>query len=150
MRARTSGLSISVHFCICFGLIFVVASMLVIAVVNREMRNKVLSDARERTNILLERNLATHHYFSRDLKPKLFDKIGDVESKDYFEPTWMSSTYAIRQIDKYFDSLGEYDDYYYKECAVNARFPQNEADDYERAFLIMAHYLIVRVRDGCL
>ncbi|MHC4566261.1 MAG: PAS domain S-box protein [Planctomycetota bacterium] len=135
MEKKTSGLSISAYFSICIGLTFVVASTLIVAVVNREMRNEALSDARERTNMLLERNLATHQYFTQEMKPKIFEKIGQFESEDYFEPTWMSSTYAIRQIDKYFDSLGGYDDYYYKECAVNARSPQNEADDYERAFI---------------
>jgi signal transduction histidine kinase/CheY-like chemotaxis protein len=99
------------------------------------MRNEALSSAEEKANILLERNLATHHYFSSDLKPKIFDKISKYESKDYFEPAWMSSTYAIRQIDKYFNSFDDNGEYYYKECAINARSPQNEADDYERAFI---------------
>ncbi|MHC4170345.1 MAG: hypothetical protein ACYSWQ_25670, partial [Planctomycetota bacterium] len=60
MEKKTSGLSISAYFSICIGLTFVVASTLIVAVVNREMRNEALSDARERTNMLLERNLATH------------------------------------------------------------------------------------------
>ena len=135
MKKKTSGLSISVCFGIFFVLIFILVSILVITLVNREMRNEALSDAREKTRILLERNLATHHYFSQELKPKLFDTIAGSKSKDYFDPTWMSSTYAIRQIDKYFNSLDKNGDYYYKECAVNARSPQNEADDYERAFI---------------
>ena len=135
MKRKTSGLSISVYFSICFGLIFLVASILVIVIVNFQMRKEALSDAEDRTNLLLERNLATHHYFSQELKPKLFDTIAGNESEDYFEPTWMSSTYAIRQIDKYFEASGEYNDYYYKECAIDARSPENEADDYERAFI---------------
>lgn len=40
MKTKASGLSISVYFGICFGLIFIVASIFVIAIVNREMRNK--------------------------------------------------------------------------------------------------------------
>ncbi|KKL80104.1 hypothetical protein LCGC14_2008100, partial [marine sediment metagenome] len=127
--------SISVYFSIYFALTFIVASIVIVAIVNRSMRNEALSDAREKANVILERNLATHHYFSQELKPKLFDTFAGSQSPDYFEPTWMSSTYAIRQIDKYFNSNSEYSNYYYKECAVNARSPQNEADDYERAFI---------------
>ncbi|MBW8036482.1 MAG: PAS domain S-box protein, partial [Planctomycetes bacterium] len=133
--AKRSRLSMSAYFSICFALTFIVASIFVIVIVNQSMRNEALSDAREKTNIVLERNLATHHYFSQELKPKLFDTIASSQSPDYFEPIWMSSTYAIRQIDKYFNSNEEYSDYYYKECAVNARSPQNEADDYESAFI---------------
>ncbi len=84
--------------------------------------------------MLLDHNLAIHTYFSKDLKPKLFEKLGPITSKDYFEPAWMSSTYAIRQMDKYFRHFNPHA-YYYKECAINARSPENEADNYERAFL---------------
>jgi PAS domain S-box-containing protein len=46
----------------------------------------------------------------------------------------MSSTYAVREIQEYFQSLSP-TDYYYKECAINARSPENEADAYESAFI---------------
>ena len=46
----------------------------------------------------------------------------------------MSSTYAVREIDKEFQRLTDAN-YYYKECAINARSPANEADDYERSFM---------------
>ncbi len=46
----------------------------------------------------------------------------------------MSSTYAIRQIEHYFRELNSFD-YYYKECAINARSPENEADRLEKRFL---------------
>jgi hypothetical protein len=94
-----------------------------------------LEEARVRARIILDRNLATHTYFSHDLKPGLFALTDPYRPKDYFDPTWMSSTYAVREIDKYFKTLGTRD-YYYKECAINARSPENEADDYERAFIL--------------
>ena len=46
----------------------------------------------------------------------------------------MSSTYAVREIDTNFKSINN-DKYYYKECAINARNPKNEADDFEKAFI---------------
>ena len=73
MGRKKTNLSMSVYFGICFGLAFAVASILIVAVVNREMRKEALVDAREKTKILLDRNLATHRYFSTDLKPKIFE-----------------------------------------------------------------------------
>jgi len=46
----------------------------------------------------------------------------------------MSSTYAVREMNKYFLEASP-TEYYYKECAINARSPENEADEHERLFL---------------
>ena len=73
-------------------------------------------------------------YFNNELKPRLFESTKSLESPEHFEPVWMSSTYAVRHIDRYRQSPDE-TNYYYKECAINARSPDNEADDIERAFL---------------
>ena len=66
----------------------------------------------------------------------------------------MSSTYAIREIDKYYRAL-ESSDYYYKECAINARSPENEADAYEKSFIEemntnsgLLNRSVVRLLDG--
>ncbi len=98
------------------------------------MRSQALVEAEAKARILLDRNLATHTYFSHDMKPNLFEWTEPFRSDDYFDPTWMSSTYAVRHIDQYFKSLSDAD-YYYKEAAINARSPENEADAYERTFL---------------
>ena len=47
----------------------------------------------------------------------------------------MSSTFVVRTLihDNRFP-LND-GDYYYKECAINALFPEIEADAYEKAFL---------------
>ncbi|MCI5222858.1 MAG: DUF3365 domain-containing protein [Candidatus Electrothrix sp. AR4] len=93
-----------------------------------------LLDAEAKSKILLDRNLATHHYFSKILKPRVFELLDKIQDENYFEPAWMSSTYAIRKIDSIFGSLNN-DNYYYKESAVNARSPENEADEFERSFI---------------
>ncbi len=126
--------STKTYLALALGLLFVVLSVLVVLLVNGAMRQLALDDAEDAARMLLDHNLAIHTYFSKDLKPKLFEKLGPITSKDYFEPAWMSSTYAVRQMDKYFRHFSP-DAYYYKECAVNARSPENEADSYERAFL---------------
>jgi hypothetical protein len=102
--------------------------------VNVQMRRQALAEAESKALILLDRNLATHTYFSHQLKPSVFKVIEGLVAPEYFEPAWMSSTYAVRSIDQYFQSLSP-EDYYYKECAINARDPENEADAYEKAFI---------------
>ncbi|MEW6235482.1 MAG: DUF3365 domain-containing protein [Candidatus Omnitrophota bacterium] len=114
--------------------VFLAAAVLVVILVNINMRRQALMEAEFKARLLLEHNLAIHSFFARDLKPKLFELSEPFRGEDYFEPVWMSSTYAIRIIKKYFDELTD-TDYYYKECAINARSPENEADEYEKSFL---------------
>lgn len=106
----------------------------VIYLVRHEMRDEALVFAREKSLILLDRNLATHSYFSNVLKPAVFEATKTTQNSDYFDPVWMSSTYVVREVDKIFRNLSS-EDYYYKECAINARHPENEADPFERDFL---------------
>ncbi len=102
--------------------------------VNTEMRQQALQEAESKSRILLDRNLATHTYFTHRLKPELFDWSEEFRDPEYFAPVWMSSTYAVRKMHSYFKELNQ-SDHYYKECAVNARSPENEADGYEQKFL---------------
>ncbi len=113
---------------------FVVVSVAVIAVIWVLLRDFALAVAENETRIILDRNLAIHTYFSHDLKPALFDLTEDFVDEDYFNPVWMSSTYAVRIIDDYYQQLSNLN-YSYKEAAIDARSPQNEANEYEKAFL---------------
>ncbi|HKJ39523.1 MAG TPA: diguanylate cyclase [Anaerolineales bacterium] len=113
---------------------FIVAAILLIIMVNEEQREQALLDAASKARVMLDRNLATHTYFTRQLKPNVMTLTEPFLSSDYFDPAWMSSTYAVREMDKYFKELSD-EDYYYKECAINARNPENEADVYESAFI---------------
>jgi hypothetical protein len=114
--------------------IFIIAAALTITVVNQQMRDEALEEAAVKSRLILDRNLATHTYFSQDMKPRLFAWSEPFRAPDYFEPTWMSSTHAVRAIDQYFQQLSP-TEYYYKECAINARSPQNEADGEESVFI---------------
>lgn len=102
--------------------------------INSLMKIYAREDAAEKAMIILDRNIATHTYFSHQLKPALFKVIKGKVDEKYFDPIWMSSTYAVREIDKYYQSLSK-SDYYYKEAAINARSPENEADAFEREFI---------------
>lgn len=117
-----------------YGISFVIAAVCVVITVNYQQRQQALLEAQEKARLILDRNLAIHSYFSKQLKPQIF-ALGDRFFPDgYFNPAWMSSTYAVREIDKYYKELSK-NDYYYKECAVNARSPENEADPLERSFI---------------
>ena len=123
--------SIGMLQCITMGIIYLITASAVILFVNVMMRREALQDAEIQAKMLLSHNLAIHAYHSDQLKPHLFAHIG---SDSFFDPVLMSSTYAVSQIDSVFRSItGE--DYYYKECSINARNPNNEADAVEKAFL---------------
>ncbi|MBN1451810.1 MAG: DUF3365 domain-containing protein [Anaerolineales bacterium] len=113
---------------------FLFTAVLAVIYVRSVMRQHALEEAESQTRIILDHNLATHTYFSHDLKPAVFELTDPYISPDYFDPTWMSSTYAVREIDRYYRTLSD-EDYYYKEAAINARNPQNEADAFEREFI---------------
>ena len=124
----------STRLLIAISLIITIAGVFSIFAINWRMKAYAREEAKEKAMISLDRNLATHTYFSQQLKPALFKKIEGNAEDNYFEPVWMSSTYAVREIDKYYHFLTKRD-YYYKEAAINARSPENEADAFERAFI---------------
>jgi len=116
------------------GIVFLIAAVIVVISANYNMRHQALIEAQSKARIILDRNLATHTYFSKIMKPKIFEWSEPFRAKEYFDPSWMSSTFAIREIEKYFKSFSP-SGYFFKDAALNARSPENEADGYERAFL---------------
>lgn len=128
-------IKLSTLYLIAVSILFLVAGVILVTLVNIGMRQQALDEAESKARIILDRNLATHTYFSHQLKPHVFALAGRPKSEVPFDPVWMSSTYAVREIDKYFQDLSTAD-YYYKECAINARSPENEADAFERDFIL--------------
>jgi two-component system, cell cycle sensor histidine kinase and response regulator CckA len=126
-------MKISNRILITTGVIYLVASIIIVGLVNYSMRKQALIEAESKALMLLNHNLAVHQYL-QELKPTLYSLSKSLHPADYFDPSWMSSTYAIRQINHYFRLL-EKAKYYYKECAINARTPENEADPHEKVFL---------------
>jgi diguanylate cyclase (GGDEF)-like protein/PAS domain S-box-containing protein len=133
MAGRFRNARLGMFLNICIGGFFVLAAVVVVVSVNYSMRQQALVEAQSKARIILDRNLATHTYFSRIMKPSIFAWSEPFRSKDYFDHTWMSSTYAIREIEKYFKALKP-SGYSFKDSAVDARSPENEADEYERVF----------------
>ncbi|WP_026841755.1 Tll0287-like domain-containing protein [Citrifermentans bremense] len=129
LRTTTRRMFVSLHVSL-----FLMVSAAIILTVNYQQRAQALVEAQEKARLILDRNLAIHSYFSNQLKPQLFHLTDKYRPKEYFDPVWMSSTYAVREIDLYNKAFSK-SDIYYKECAINARSPRNEADPVERAFL---------------
>ncbi|MCJ7685542.1 MAG: DUF3365 domain-containing protein, partial [Desulfobacteraceae bacterium] len=122
------------RFLIMMGVLFIAGGAVAVTLVNQQMRTQALFEAESKALAALEYYSAISTYFSQQLKPRLFELTDPTRSKDYFEPSWMSSTYAKREINKYRKSPVTAG-YYYKECAINARSPENEANNYEKEFL---------------
>ncbi|MDM8543611.1 hypothetical protein QUF90_21260 [Desulfococcaceae bacterium HSG9] len=112
-KIKHGDIRISTRIMAITSLIFALAAIVMICLVNYGMKQAALNNARLKARIILDQNLAIHTYFSRNLKPILL-KHNDVCMADgYFEPVWMSSTFAVCEINKYFRSSAT-DEYYYK------------------------------------
>ena len=131
-RIRSAGLGTFLN--VGMGIVFIIAAVIVVMSVNDSMHRQALIEAQSKARIILDRNLATHTYFSQIMKPSIFAWSEPFRTKEYFDHTWMSSSYAIREIEKYFKSITP-SKYSFKDAAIDARSPENEADEYERAFL---------------
>ncbi len=134
MVEKHRNISLGIFLNIGIGVVFLIAAVIAVVAVNQAMRRQAMVEAESKARIILDRNFATHTYFSQVMKPRLFEWAKPILTKDYFDPTWMSSTYAIREIEKYFKSFNPAG-YYFRDVAINARSPENEADAFERAFL---------------
>lgn len=114
---------------------FLTLSVVFLLIMNFIQKSDALEYAKEKADIILDKNLSVHAYFNKDLKPSLFDDLKDsIAAKNYFNPAWMSSTYAIIELDKYFNQKNTFG-YYYKDAAINARSIRNEADEFELEYL---------------
>jgi len=131
-KHRNMSLGISLNLGI--GVVFIIAGVITVMAVNQAMRRQAVMEAEAKARIILDRNFATHTYFSQIMKPSIFKWAEPILTKEYFDPTWMSSTYAIREIEKYFKKFNP-SGYYFRDVAIHARSPENEADAYEKTFL---------------
>jgi hypothetical protein len=116
------------------AIVFIPITISVLYIVQSYERIEALEVAQSSADRMIERNLSIHRYFANELKPSVFALAGDNLTEGYFDARWMSSTFAIHTIQSYMEKSNEAG-FYYKECAINARSPQNEADAFEREFL---------------
>ncbi|MGM0646444.1 MAG: c-type heme family protein [Thermodesulfobacteriota bacterium] len=145
---------IQTRFMLALGSLIFVGGLLLVLIGHQSMREQALHEARDKARLILDRNLATHAYFNHQLKPSIFSWSRPFRDPEYFDPVWMSSTYAIRKIETYFRQVSA-EDYVYTEQALNPRNPENQADSLAREFLedlrgnpALEHRSFVRSVDG--
>ena len=105
MSKYISHIKISTLLNITIAATFILTAILLIIMVNEEQRQQALLQPESKAKVMLDRNLATHTYFTRQLKPNVMELTEPILSWDYFDPSWMSSTYAVREMDKYFKGV---------------------------------------------
>lgn len=84
---------------------FGLSAAVVVLLVHHYVDRQALSEARQKARLLLDRNLATHAYFTEVLRPRVFSIVEPYVPDSYFDPVWMSSTYAVRAIEQRFRRL---------------------------------------------
>ncbi|MBU1340518.1 MAG: DUF3365 domain-containing protein [Proteobacteria bacterium] len=99
------------------------------------IKQHALDEAQTKAEMIADQYFAIHTYFSQELNPSALKTTQAYRSNDYFDPIWMPSTYAVKQIQKTILSKGK-NDYSIKNAAINARNPDNEADPNERQFIL--------------
>lgn len=112
---------------------FLLVGVAFIVFVNYRMRDQALEEAREKAHMVLNHKMAIHGYFTNQLKPELFHTFSRKGIDPRFNPVWMSSSHAVRKIQNRSIERGGHP-YYYRECTVNSRSPQNEAKEYEKPY----------------
>ena len=90
------------------AIVFASAAVFFIHQVNVHGREQAVAEAEAKAKLILDRNLATHAYFSHSLKPKVFDLMlrhgGDLQ-KHYINPGDGRKIYC-EEISQYFKSEG--------------------------------------------
>jgi len=91
-------LKIKTILIVSLAILFIIMATVAIFFVQANIRLKCIADAKIQAQRVLDRNLATHEYFSKVLKPAVFKLIEKSVSKDYFDHSWMSSTYVNKEV----------------------------------------------------
>ena len=86
MDKKRKPMKISNRLLLAIGTIFVLAGIVVVVLINKNARQQALFEAEKKARIILDRNLATHTYFTHKLKPTLFKFTEPIRSEAYFEP----------------------------------------------------------------
>lgn len=98
------------------------------------LRASAIRESQEKIQLMKGIYLSIHHYFSEELKPFLFNKIDEGAMDETFAPVWMSSSYAVSQIQDYF-LASRMQGFSYGHVSINARNPEREAKPEEAEFI---------------
>ena len=93
-----SSLRISTYLNLAVGTVFVIAVVITVSYMRKVGRDEALDAAREKATMLMDHNLAIHAFYAHRLKPSVFKPAKTMDFDTYFDPNWMSSTFAAREI----------------------------------------------------
>ncbi len=128
-------IKISTRIFVSLGFVFALAAVLTMILVRDELQRQALSEAEDKAQIILNNEAALFDFFTHELRPRLLKFTEPFRPADYFDPTWMSATYALREVEQRFKSISSHP-YLEKMATIGARNPANEADEYERNFIV--------------
>jgi len=112
-------------------------SLGIVLIIDTELKKHALTVAEDRAEMFLRDRLSINNYWNQELRPRISQLMNKDElDPDYFDPTWMSVSYANRIIIEDFRENSKFKDFYYKNAAINARSPHNEANEYEQEFYL--------------
>ena len=83
--ALNQSLPIKSKLLLMIAAIFFLAGLAVVFVVNQNMRAQARKVAEDKARIILDHNLATHTYFTHQLKPTLFAWSRPLRNQEFFE-----------------------------------------------------------------
>lgn len=135
MSLQRAPMKISTRIFISLGFVFALAALVTLILVRDELKQQAANEAEAKAQIILDNQFAVFDYFTHELRPSLLKFTEPFRPADYFDPAWMSASYALRIIDQRFRGIGSHG-YFEKMCAVGARNPANEANEYERNFIL--------------
>jgi PAS domain S-box-containing protein len=127
-------IKISTRLFLSIGFVFTLAVFILLIAARDELRRWTMAEAEAKAQIILDHKLAARKFYHAELKPKLLELARPVLPDDFIESCWMSASYVNRRIDHYFGLISAVR-YIDKDCTIDARNPENEADEYERGFI---------------
>lgn len=116
-------------------LLLMVAIMIILIFVGMKLRSHGIEEVELRARLLLQSKQAMIDFVTKELRPNLYRYLSENNiNNPEFELTWMSAGFVTRRVLHYF-SQNDFAEYYFKDAAINARSPENEANAYEAAYL---------------
>jgi HAMP domain-containing protein len=153
MRNPLARASLTTWVNVVLGAVYLVAALVVVVLVNRHDKRLAVVHATETATVLLERNLAVARLFKEELVPET-TRLAAAAGDHAYVPILTSSIYATRRLDELVHQ-GGVATYTSKRATIDARTPQNEADAFERDFILrtrrepeLKRLSVVRLIDG--
>lgn len=133
---KTATLSLSLRFSLFVGTILLLFCALFSTVLYYYLREQVISEAENKTMIIMTHVRALGDYVRESLRPRMFDIFSKLHTEDDFVVEAMSTTHVNLQVMKKFTH--NLPDYVYKRVSDRPLNPENTADVFD--LKLMAYF----------